>query len=43
MSKTYTNLRCLLDIVMLTQQAKGAGAIVAYCSGESTGRYMFNV
>ena len=29
-SQNYTDLRCLLDIKVLTQQAKRAGAIAAY-------------
>ena len=33
-SQNYTDLRCLLEIKVLTQPAKGAGSLVAYCSGE---------
>ena len=35
-SQNYIHLRCLLDIKVLTQQAKAAGALIAYCSGESS-------
>ena len=31
-----THSKCLLDIKVLTQQAKGAGALAVYCSGESS-------
>ena len=34
-SPNYTDLKCLLDIKVLTQQAKGAGTLAIYCSGES--------
>ena len=30
MSQNYTDLRCLLDIKMLAQQANGAQALAAY-------------
>ena len=36
-SQNYTDLRCLLHIKMLTQQANEAWALVAYCCGESPG------
>ena len=32
-SQNYSDLRYLLDIKVLTQQAKGAGTLVAYCCG----------
>ena len=35
-SQNYTDLRCLLDIKVFTEQANGAGALPAYCSGESS-------
>ena len=35
-SQNCTDLRCLPDIKVLTQQAKVAGALVTYCSGESS-------
>ena len=34
--KRYTHLRCLLNIKVFTQHLKVAGALVAYCSGESS-------
>ena len=34
-SQNYTDLRCSLDIKVFTQQAMGAGTLVAYCCGES--------
>ena len=36
-SLNYTDLRCFLDLEVLAQQAKGAEASVAYCSGKSSG------
>ena len=33
----YANLRCLLDIKVLTQQVKGAGTLSAHCSVDSSG------
>ena len=35
-NQNYPYLRFLLDVKVLTQQAKGAGALVTYCSGESS-------
>ena len=35
-NQNYPDLRFLLDVKVLTQQAKGAGALVTYCSGESS-------
>ena len=33
-SQNYTDLRYLLDIKVLTQQAKGGRTLVAYCCGK---------
>ena len=42
-SENYTGLRCLWDIKGLTQQAKGAGVLAAYCCGEGReGIVLFN-
>ena len=42
-SQNYTGLRCLRDIKGLTQQAKGAGVLAAYCCGEGReGIVLFN-
>ena len=35
-----TNLRCLLDITVLIQQAMGAGVLMAYCSSKSSADHM---
>ena len=36
-SDNYTDIKCLLDIKVPTEQVKGAGPLVAYSSGESYG------
>ena len=36
-NQNYSDLRCLLDILVLTQQTKGVGTLAAYCSVESSG------
>ena len=33
---SHTDFRCLLDIKVLTQHAKGAGALNAYYSGKTS-------
>ena len=40
-SKGYTDLRCLLDFKVFTQQAKGTGTLGDYWSGESS--VLFNI
>ena len=42
-NKNYTDLRCLLEIKTIIEQAEGAGALAAYCSRVSSGSISVNL